>query len=159
MSLLADTVLMCWSLALIWSMDHAGANYHLLTYTSWPRHSGLFSITSPEIRLQPSFLFLLRRTAWLRLHQVRSIMCDWRKCQPVIFPTALIAGSRTQTSEAEWVSCNTFHTESLVMFSTLFCRSLQLYNHRIKWIQTFYLLIWICCEVFILPSSLLFFIP
>lgn len=35
MSPLADAVLMCWSLALIWCMDHAGANYHLLTYTSW----------------------------------------------------------------------------------------------------------------------------
>lgn len=81
---------MCWSLALIWSVDHAGANYYLLTYTSWPWHAGLFSITSPEIRLQLSFLFLARRATWLHLHQVRTIMCVWRKCQLLIPPTVLI---------------------------------------------------------------------
>lgn len=81
-------------------MDHAGANYHLLTYTSWPRHTGLFSITSLGIRLQLSFLFLARRAAWLHLHQVRTIMCDWRKCQLLIFPTVLMVGSRAQAIEA-----------------------------------------------------------
>lgn len=88
-------------------MDHAEANYHLLTYTSWPWHTGLFSITSPETRLQLSFLFLARRAAWLRLLQVRAIMCDWRKCQLLIFPTVLIVGSRAQTSEAELLSPHT----------------------------------------------------
>ncbi len=35
LTLQAHIKMYCWSQALIWSLDHARANYHLLTYTSW----------------------------------------------------------------------------------------------------------------------------
>lgn len=82
MSLLADTVLMRRRQALIWSADRAGANHHLLTYTSWPPHTGLFSIASCKNKII-AFLILVR-AAWLHLWQVRAIMSDWRKWQLLI---------------------------------------------------------------------------
>lgn len=110
MSYLADTVVMCWSLALIWSVDHAGANYRLLTYTSWPLQTGLFSITT-EIRLQ--LLFLVRGTAW-HLQQVRTIMPARRKSQPPYFPHCV--DGRVESSDL-W-SC-TVHCAVLWLFDYL----------------------------------------
>lgn len=68
--------------ALIWSAERAGANHHLLTYTSWPPHTGLFSIASCKNKII-AFLILVR-AAWLHLWQVRAIMSDWRKWQLLI---------------------------------------------------------------------------
>ena len=119
---------MCWSFALIWSADHAGANCHLLTYTCWPWHTGLFSITSPEIRLQLSFLFVARGAAWLHLHQVPAIMCDWWKGQKLIFPTVLM-GLRAQTSVAK------LFTQSHYLCFLISC--VEHWNHNITYLSDF----------------------
>lgn len=75
---------MRWRQALIWSANRAGANHHLLTYTSWPPHTGLFSIASCKNKII-AFLILVR-AAWLHLWQVRAIMSDCRKWQLLILP-------------------------------------------------------------------------
>lgn len=128
MSPLADAALMCWSLALIWCMDHAGANYHLLTYTSWLQHTRLFSIISPEIRLQLWFLFLVRRVAWLPPEQVKTIMCEWRKHQPLIFPSVLMERTRTQISGAELFSLSTGGSPFYLTFASTTLRVREKYG-------------------------------
>lgn len=145
-------------------MDHAGANYHLLTYTSWSRHTGLFSVTSFKIRSWLSFLFL----AWLHLHQVRAIMCDWRKCELLILPTVLTVGSKSQTSEAELFSplphCSPATIRRTVIIYVLYSATLtwqiqvniDLLSPSLK-LQHLWL-VWISWEVSFLPSSLLLFL-
>lgn len=88
--------------ALIWCADRAGANHHLLTYTSWPPHTGLFSIASCKNKIIA--FGILVRAAWLHLWQVTAIMSDCRKWQVLILSLWWGRGSRAHTSRAELFS-------------------------------------------------------
>lgn len=75
----------------ICSLTLALAHSLVFNYISWNKITALV-------------LFLGRRVAWLPFQQVKTIMCDLRKHQPLIFPAVLMERVKTHTSEAK--SCS-----------------------------------------------------